>query len=101
MRSTPKPAESLLGKVQEQNITENGTPLSVAQPGENERAEVIDDIRALTEFPAAHTRCSVINRLFFLSKHGAGSEETLSEIGEGPQAQRLGQAMPPKPCCHR
>lgn len=40
-------AESLLWKAQEQNITADGTPLSVAQPGENERAEVIDDIRAL------------------------------------------------------
>lgn len=44
MRSAPKPAESPLWKVQEQSITANGTPLSVAQPGENERAEIIDDM---------------------------------------------------------
>lgn len=94
-------AESLLWEIQEKNITANGTPLSVAQPGENEREEVIDDMRALTEFPAAHTGCSVINRLVFLSKHRAGSEETLTETGEGPRAQRLGQVLPPKPCCLR
>lgn len=44
MTSAPKAAESLLWKVQEQHIRASGAPLSVAQPGENERAEVTDDM---------------------------------------------------------
>lgn len=78
--ATPKHADSLFWKVQDQNITANGTSLTIVQTGENEMAEAIDHHQAHTKFPAAYTGGSVINRLVFLSKHRAANQESLTEI---------------------
>lgn len=56
-------AESFLWEIQEKNITANGTPLSVAQPGENEREEVIDDM-------SSHRISSCPHRLFCYKQVG-------------------------------
>lgn len=40
--AAPKHVDSLFWKVQDQNITANGTCLTIVQTGENEMAEAID-----------------------------------------------------------
>lgn len=51
----PNMLDSIVWKVQDQNITANGTCLRIVQTGENEMAEAIDHPRAPTKFPAAYT----------------------------------------------
>lgn len=80
--AAPKHADSLVWKAQGQKITANGTCLTIVQTGESEMAEAIHHHRDPTRFPAAYTGSSVINRLVFLSKHRAVSQE-VSEVGSG------------------
>lgn len=78
--AAPKHADSLFWKVQDQNITANGTCLTIVQTDENKMAEAIDHHRAPTKFPAAYTGGSGINRLVFFCKHRAASQESLREL---------------------